>query len=609
MSPRKKRPKLSPNNKKSLKRENGPDETSRKRAKAVKNADVELQTKKKKNFIQACRQVSCSAYFDHRARLLLLYLPSCTKTSVCKHHDKNGKEIKQMPSYAQESFSIEIKSKIWYEALEVCQFCITPVQYLSANVLKDVVEIILNAHEDEYADYSVSQIINKSQQILALNFSTHPPCLVKDLRTCYIDFLTSPMELKEDTFTNRAEFEHRKGIVKYCMNRVEYEMSASSQDGPLVDKEENTPEDMKQSLRGTHFQKEKFEIFELLDRPNRIERLFIVLESVVELLQFDLAIWLLRHSNNITRHIMRSTKPLMAVVLWSDNVLYTGAVTANSRQIMRIFAHVIHLQYPDSMQRTMIIWLNTMVQTYYLCESYANVDYPNTAKFCNTFANEFYKLISGMPHDSIVRILEKIEPTFMRHMMGMLHIKKLLGINSDCIISILIKFFKESQWQNYPPEDSEIKICPKLFEKPKKVKKTIQFLLKQCEKWSLEDEPEEKIVQYDKLDNKALKPETECSLNNVVHTLFITLEAYLDTYNVQDVQETWNKLNENPEDGENKSQTLLEQGYVVTEDFIKKYKHIMKTSQELRIVYHNLSNSGDMPDILEVFKTISLLEP
>lgn len=48
-----------------------------------------------------------------------------------------------MPPYTEESFKIEMKSNMWREALEVCRLCITPDQYLSANVLKDVVEIIL----------------------------------------------------------------------------------------------------------------------------------------------------------------------------------------------------------------------------------------------------------------------------------------------------------------------------------------------------------------------------------------------------------------------------------------------------------------------------------
>lgn len=123
------------------------------------------------------------------------------------------------------------------------------------------------------------------------NFSTHPPCFTKSIRNCYKTFLTSPMSLKDNTFTNRTEFECSKGIVKYCMNRLEHELSFDSTDGPLLDKDAHIPPEMKHTLRGLHWQKEKFEIFELLNREDRIERLFAVLETVVELLQFDLAIW------------------------------------------------------------------------------------------------------------------------------------------------------------------------------------------------------------------------------------------------------------------------------------------------------------------------------
>lgn len=48
-----------------------------------------------------------------------------------------------MPPYAEESFNIEIKTNMWCDALEVCFLCLTPTQYLSANVMKNVVEIML----------------------------------------------------------------------------------------------------------------------------------------------------------------------------------------------------------------------------------------------------------------------------------------------------------------------------------------------------------------------------------------------------------------------------------------------------------------------------------
>lgn len=99
------------------------------------------------------------------------------------------------------------------------------------------------------------------------------------------------MDPKDNTFTNRSQFSCDKGIVKYCMNRLEYEISSESKDGPLVNKYENVPEEMKQSVKGLHWQKEKFEIFETLNRIERIKRLMSALESIIELLQFDLAIW------------------------------------------------------------------------------------------------------------------------------------------------------------------------------------------------------------------------------------------------------------------------------------------------------------------------------
>ena len=189
----------------------------------------------------------------------------------------------------------------------------------------------------------------------------------------------------------------------------------------------------------------------------------------------------------------------------------------------------------------------------------------------------------------------------------MLHIQNLIKTNNDCIISILINFFKESQWQLYPPDATEIEISKKLFFKPKKIKRIINYVMKKCM-----NETEEKI-QYAKLDTKELKyvvVSEDFSLNHLVHTLYITLEANLDTYDVQSVEETWNKLNNQiSDDNQTNSESLPENSsYFITEDLIKKYKHILKTTKELQTVIRDLKSSGDLPDMLEIFSNIDLLE-
>lgn len=215
-----------------------------------------------------------------------------------------------------------------------------------------------------------------------------------------------------------------------------------------------------------------------------------------------------------------------------------------------------------------------------------------------------------MPHESINRILERIEPAYMRHLIGMLHIKKLTKTNNDCIISIIINSIKDFQSGIYPPDDTNIEISKKLFFKPKKIKKILNYVIKNC----MTPESEEQI-QYPKLDKKELKylvlsTTGDFNLSHLVHTLYTTLEAYLETYDIQKVEETWNKLNEQVSDeSQTNSETLPENSsYYVTEDFIKKYKNAMKTFKELHSIFQDLKSSGNLADMLEVFTNIELLE-
>ncbi|KAG7299821.1 hypothetical protein JYU34_016838 [Plutella xylostella] len=610
-SPHKKRAKLQNEDKKRS------NENESSHSKRIKPDDAEIDedsrrkkilAMKKKNFITTCKQVSSQAYFDHKARFQLVYTPSCMKGTACKHHLMPAKPI---PGYAEESFKIEVKTNMWCEALEVCRLCITPHQYLTANVLKDVVEIILNAHEDPDMNYSVPSLIEECQQILSQNFSSHPPCLSKGIRKCYITFLTSPMELKENTFTNRTEFGCDKGLVKYCWNRLEYEVSSFSKDGPLLDRCENTPSEMVKSVKGLHWQKEKFEIYELLDRTERIGRLMAVLESVVELLQFDLAIWHSRYTNNQGRHIMRSHKPLLAFILWSDNVLYTGACNNNCRQILKLFVLFVHLGYPKCYVDLMLTWLKLIVQVFYICESNSNSDFPNTGKYCITFAREFYKIIADLPNESVTKVLEAIQPTFMTYLVGILHLKSILSTKEDEILKIMIDFVKKSAWTDLPDSDPKTKIGVINPVRAQPVRRKLRFLIKKIKKT---------VKSTPCNDDKMCFPKHEEGKGNcqhlndqmhVVQTLYITLQAFLDAYCVEDFQEKLETLNDKVDQNENLSlddgDLSNDSSYNVSEGFIKKYRSIYQMLQELAMLLHSLKSKNQMPDILKVFSNVPLL--
>ncbi|XP_038210631.1 uncharacterized protein LOC119831385 isoform X2 [Zerene cesonia] len=519
--------------------------------------------------------------------------------------------IVPIPTRIEESFKIEMKSNSWCEALEICSLSISPTQYLSHTILKDVVEIMMNAHEDTSSKFTMSNLLDQCQQVLSLNFNMHPPCMVKSIRKCYLKFLTSPMDLKENTFTNRSEFNCDKGIIKYCFNRLEHELSYESKDEALVDKFENTPDNMKQSVQGLHWQKEKFEIFELLNRSDRIERLMSVLETVIELLQFDVVIWHSRYTNNLGNHIMRSHRPLMAHILWSSNILYTGAVNINCRQILRIFVYFIHLQYPEHHIKTMTIWLNTMIQTFYICENNSNSNYPNTGKYCNNFANELFKIISEMPPSTILRILERIKPTFMRYLVSKQYLNTILSTDEEEIIKVLIKFIERSEWKHFP-ESNEKPQIPKTLKVPHiKPNKLLTYLSKTLTKtaYLVVDKKSDSKVLYPKFIPLEDMSKEIIDQKYVVLLIFITFHAYLDAFSVQEVQETLDKLNEQLDQeipDSDKRNNIEVISYSVTEDLIKKYRSIYQMLKDLILLLQR--KKGEIPDIIHIlFEALPLL--
>ncbi|KAF9406301.1 hypothetical protein HW555_013274 [Spodoptera exigua] len=588
------------------KRKNGPEENS-------SNREHSLEKSKREIHLEiSCIEVSSRLYWDYKARFLLSGIPACLTETLCKHQ-LNGADrtVKQIPERVESSFKIEYNTNAWYEALEMVQMSITPHQYISPDVLQAIVEIMLNTQENVCEDYSGIHIVSICQQVLAKNFSYHPPCQDKNLRECYIKFLTSPMSLRDQEYTNKIQYEYQKGVVKYCLNRLEHEMSMHSVDGPLMNKDQKPPKNARNPAAGAQWQA-KCDNFEFLNRPERIKRLIAVLESIIELLQTDLAICHSKYTYNLGTHILKSEKPLMTFILWPGNIRYCGTVNKNCTQIMRIFVYLCHLEYPSYMLDVVANWLNTMVQTFYLCESNATSDYPHIDKFCNHLASEFYKIITKVSVESIDRVLVRIQPPFMKYHIGMIHIKSNFPVRDDCILKILIRFVKQQQWLRYHDTNEPFQLMPGNHV----LKHLFVRLINKNLDWIYGD-AEEELTTYSKLGEKTLQVvqggsggRSSISLQHAVHVLYLTLEAFLESYNLYGVQKLWCIWNSSILDGKELLRRLKEKtNYSLTEDFIKKYDDNLSALQELQNVYYGSVGKENVPEIMRVFaKLLPLYE-
>ncbi|CAH2107125.1 unnamed protein product [Euphydryas editha] len=203
----------------------------------------------------------------------------------------NCDKIQQLSPGASNIINTDVNGNMWHVALENIFLCITPKQYLTAKILSDIVEIMLNAHDHENSEYTIAHLINRCEQTLAFHFRMHPPCFNhENILNVYQEFLMGEKNKTEKQYSNRHEYECKKGIIKFCFNRLDYEVSSESKDGPLINKDEVTPQELK-GTRIKHFENEHLILYELLERSDRIKRLMAVLSSIIELLQFNLLIF------------------------------------------------------------------------------------------------------------------------------------------------------------------------------------------------------------------------------------------------------------------------------------------------------------------------------
>ena len=124
----------------------------------------------------------------------------------------------------------------------------------------------------------------------------HPPCKAHtDINKCYIDFLTKSMDDKTQTYSDRKKFGHSEGIVKYCFKRLEDELYQNRTDKPMYSGEDKENkyiskynEGRKETLHRLIWEQQTFEIYEMLKKSERIDRLMAILHSVMELIQMDI---------------------------------------------------------------------------------------------------------------------------------------------------------------------------------------------------------------------------------------------------------------------------------------------------------------------------------
>lgn len=169
-----------------------------------------------------------------------------------------------------------------------------------------------------------------------------PPCLVRD--QYYLLFKT-PMKIegierKDQLFPSILQQLNDLIFLNNDEKRNQCDKNSSIKDIPFnyYTWELNSNENVK---------------FKDLPRTEKFERLFLILDVIVRILEYDTSIFIIKHSHKFATSINNDRiKPLICSVIWKE---YESVVIINStmKMLISIFVAMVALEYPDSKIRIM----------------------------------------------------------------------------------------------------------------------------------------------------------------------------------------------------------------------------------------------------------------
>lgn len=220
-----------------------------------------------------------------------------------------------------------------------------------------------------------------------------------------------------------------------------------------------------------------------------------------------------------------------------------------------------------------------------------------------TITNVIY--FSELPSKSILNILERIKPAYLRHQLCNYYSKTLLSISSDKqeTFNILIDFLKKAKWNDFPSNENDLIMLKKINVKRVKPNKVLKNLSMICNNSPMNSSGNNSVL-YPKL-----YPTTDDSKIDqcfIIYTMYITLQSYLEAYGIQSVQETLKRLNENllqagTSQDINSNPLPKHKSYSVTESFLKKYRQIFEMLKEFIVTLNQTEIRNNLPEAFNIF--------
>ncbi len=291
--------------------------------------------------IQTIKKVLEKNFKDPVERLQLDFVPKCLynlKECAENHNKKAAAPI--MASFDNVYFAKQfILEERYFQFLKFVSDMVGRNEFPGSSLILLILELILTLDEKTVNSevYPLDQILVDLYALFNQILLTFPPC---NFRNLYLEALSKTLE--SEVIGNTSG-----GILTILLDLL-YD-TIHTQNGPV--KTKKNPDADSEKINNFYMwenDQESHTDFEAFDRSVKFERIFLVLDLVLKVLESDLATWLIKYSNKMYTSMNREDRgPIISTVIYQnfDNVMI---MSSKIKKIIGIFVEMVGLNYPKN---------------------------------------------------------------------------------------------------------------------------------------------------------------------------------------------------------------------------------------------------------------------
>lgn len=516
---------------------------------------------------------------------------TCQPSACTSIHLNDGSS--GMEEYKAFTLKSLMKAKLWASAFNNFYTFLTSEYYLTTSLLRLLFHFIMTTSD--------TLLMNKAVEIITCHWDMHPPCR-ENMRKHYLSLLT-----ESETADKDLPIEVSNDGLLYCiLNMLESAVESPDQNRiklvRAVDFQDLSIQPVKHNVKAVSYQEmlnrwQSFDSFEnngvnkedyekkvdhesqkedeqYLTNSEQIERLLLALELITELMERDMAVWLVKYSVTPFKYVRQnSCCPLIGKV---------GRTT--TKQVLKLYHSCRQHKHSRILARFIGLLAEVArVSEIQDIEGKGLIQYPYFSTECCLFVEDVYIsfINSNRTTDEKLELLELLQPAWVRMFVASHWLSDNLGHDYghdlECTIKILQSKVVESELFRSLSVENSLEACA--HEEGMCKANTV------TENAASEETHENKKSVPSRKRKK--KASTSDLSEETIHVLIIMTASYIKTYCLQEIYDTlkykdlFENVIHNYSGQDRKGRVKLRFNYVQIVNDIQNYRELRKVLKSL----------------------------